>query len=380
MRLRFSPRRVISTAVRLCVVAVLSACSGGGGGGGESTRVAVAWNSPGGGKVGFIRTAEPFEFEGVAVAVGANSVLAARGSTVYAVSRSEGTITAVDAGKAAVRGVIDLGSAAEPQDVAVVDDDTAYVTRRAATSLLRVDLNDGSSEEVIDLGAFADADGIPDLGRMTIHGGRLFVQVGRANAEAPGGFEAPAMIAVVDIATESLVDADPDTAGIQAIELAGTAPKTRMQLVAETNALFVSATGGFFDHGGIEIVDLQALRSEGLAIAEADGRAGADLGPFVMVTPERGYLVFSTDLILSSHLLPFTRADGVAPGPEMNVSVDYFAPALAFDPESETLYAPEGDFGERGVHVFDTSTNQRLTETPIPTDGPPTDLLRLPEN
>lgn len=39
------------------------------------------------------------------------------------------------------------------------------------------------------------------------------------------------------------------------------------------------------------------------------------------------------------------------------MSVDYFAPALAFDPESETLYAPEGDFGEQGIYVFDTSTN-----------------------
>lgn len=368
-----SRRSLACTLVSLVSAAILTACPRNR----EIVKIAVAWNSDTGGKVGFIRAGGPFEFDGAAVPVGANSVLAAHSSSVYAVSRTAGTITAIDTRKAAVDGVIDLGPGAEPLDMAVVDGHTAYVTRRAATSLLRVNLDDGGAEEAIDLAAFADADGVPDLGAMTIHNGRLFVQIMRSNPDVLGSFEPPAMIAVVDIATESLVDADPDTAGTQAIELEGTAPKTRMQVLPETNELFVSATGGFFDDGGIEVIDLDTLTSKGLAIAEDDGEAGADLGPFVMVDPVRGYLVFSTDLTLSSHLLPFSLTGGVEPGPEMNVSVDYFAPALVLDPSTQTLYAPEGDFSEQGIHVFDTATNARLTDVPISTDGPPTDLLRI---
>ncbi|MEK7795116.1 MAG: hypothetical protein AAB353_11325 [Candidatus Hydrogenedentota bacterium] len=370
----FGRRYLFGLIISLLFVTVINGCPGGRG----EVRIAVAWNATGGdGKVAFIRPGGSFAFDGAAIAVGENSTLAARGGKVYAVSRTDGTITVIAASKGAVDDVIDLGPAAQPIDMAIVSARTAYVSRATATHLLRVDLRNGSSEEVVDLSSFADADDGPDLGTMAIHDGRLFVQIMRFNPDVLGSFEPPAMIAVVDIASEELVDADPAVEGVQAIELEGTAPKTRMQVIDETNELFVSATGGFFDDGGLEVIDLGTLDSKGLVIPEDDGLVGADLGAFTLVDSDRGYLIFSTDLTLSSHLVPFSVTNGVDPGPQLNVSVDYFAPALASDPDSETLYVPEGDFGERGIHVFDTSTNERLTDTPIPTDGQPTDLLRI---
>jgi hypothetical protein len=204
----------------------------------------------------------------------------------------------------------------------------------------------------------------------------LFVQVRRFNEEFAGRFAPPAYLAVVDLASEELVDVDPALPGVQAIELIGTSPKHRMQVVEATRRLYISASGGSFDAGGLEAIDLATLRSLGLVIREADGMVGADLGPFVLVTPERGYLVFTTDLTLSSHLHRFSLTGGIDPE-ELNVSVDYAVPALAHDPVAGTLFVPDGVFGRQGLHVFDAASGARLSAGPIPTDGAPTDVLLL---
>jgi hypothetical protein len=197
------------------------------------------------------------------------------------------------------------------------------------------------------------------------------------NLSEPGGFALPAYIAVVDIATEQLIDVDPATPGVQAITLQGTAPRLKMQVVSQTRRLFVSATGDFFEQGGIEMIDLDALPSVGLAVSESGGPVGADLGPFVMVTPERGYLVFSTDLVISSHLKNFTVSGGVEPGPELHLSAGYFASVLVHERQNCTFFYAEGEINDYGVHVFDAQTGTRLTSEPVSTTGPPTDLVLL---
>ena len=185
----------------------------------------------------------------------------------------------------------------------------------------------------------------------------------------------PAYLAVVDLASEQLIDVDPATPGVQPIELEGTPPRFKMQIVPQTRRLFVSASGEFHDEGGIEMIDLDSLQSLGLVVREADGTVGADLGAFVLVTPVSGYLTCSTDWTLSSHLMPFTVTGGVELGPQLYGSVGYFVPTLLHDPSTDTFFFPEGrDEGTKGVHVFDASTGTRLTLDPIPTTGPPIDL------
>lgn len=297
-------------------------------------------------------------------------------SRVVSLSRRDGTVTLIGVPSWRVRRAFDLGAASALEDIAVVAPCTAYITRRTATHLLRLDLCRGTTAEVVDLAAFADPDGVPDLGAMIVHEGRLFVQIRRANRDVVRGFVEPPYLAVVDVATEALIDVDPAAPGVQTITLTGTAPKHRMQIVESSRRLYVSASGGVMDAGGLEAVDLDTLRSAGLVIREADGKVGADLGPFVFATPEEGYLIFTTDFDLSSHLTRFSLAGGVEPG-QLNVSVGYAVPALVVDPRTDTLFLPDGVFGRQGVHVFQASTGQRLTAEPIPTSGQPTDLLLL---
>ncbi|HYC53387.1 MAG TPA: hypothetical protein VEL28_00390 [Candidatus Binatia bacterium] len=307
--------------------------------------------------------------------VGGDAVVQEKGRRLYVISRGAGTLSVIAKAAWEILHTVDLGTSQPPDDVAVAHRRRLYVSRQGATSLLRVDPRAGVMEEVVDLSPFADDDGIPDLGAMIIAGDRLFVQIRRANQKASGGLQTPAYLAVVDLDTEQLIDADPKSPGLQAIELAGTAPKHRMQIVGDR--LLLSATGGFFDAGGIEAIDLTTLISEGILIAEADGETGADLGPFTMTSPTSGFLAYSTDLDLSSHLKRFSFAEGVEEGPELHVSVGFAVPAIGFDVRSGNVFVPESIFGSEGIHVFDAQRGDRLTEAPLPTGGRPTDVLVL---
>ncbi|MCH8242702.1 MAG: hypothetical protein IH897_08840, partial [Planctomycetes bacterium] len=168
-------------------------------------------------------TAAPWDFTTPPLEVGANSIARFAQGVLYVVSRSEDTITAIDPVSWSILQVYALAEGSEPLDIAVVDAQSAYVTRRLATHLLRLDLDTGATSEATDLSMFADADGVPDMGMMALHEGRLFVQIRRQNGD-PGPLVPPAYLAVVDIGTEQLIDVDPVAPGVQAIELAGTKP------------------------------------------------------------------------------------------------------------------------------------------------------------
>lgn len=339
-------------------------------------QLTVAANREATASIAAMRARAPFSSRQRRLPTGLDTVLgrAWRGQ-FFSLSRRDGTIVLYTS-RWRVRRTFALGASAEPEAMIVSGPCTAYVTRRNATHLMRLNLCTGATADVVDFSRFADADGVPDLGEMAIDRGRLFVQIRRYNMDSQDRQMLPAYIGVVDLATEQLIDVDPARAGVQAITLAGTAPKFAMQVVAATRKLFVCATGATFDAGGIEMIDLDALRSDGLVIREADGLTGADLGPIVMITPQEGYLVFTTDFTLSSHLHRFSLTGGVNPDP-LIVSTDYAVPKLVHDAVTGYLFVPEGGSLTRGINVFAAATGQRLTEPSIATDGAPTDLLLL---
>jgi hypothetical protein len=338
------------------------------------TRVAVAWNDAetGRGVVRAMSTQAPFQFVTPALDTDPDAVLHRFGKRLYVVSRPGDTIAAIDVETWTVAHTYVLPKGSAPLDVAVVSAGAAYISRAGASRLLKLELEGGGLSESVDLTPVAGPDGVPDMDRMLAYGRRLFVQMRR---EDGGDSVVQPALAVIDLVTEQLIDANPATLPIDPVVLSGTAPRMRMQVIGSPARLFVSATGGFFDDGGIEAVDPAGLVSLGLAVAEADSQTGADLGAFVMVKPEFGYLTFSTDLLLSSHLHAFRPFAGVDPN-ELHVSLNYFAPALAHDALTSTLYVPHS-FNEDGVHVFNAATGQQLTPQPTLTSGQVTDLLLL---
>ena len=343
---------------------------------GAPSRVAVAWNDPGSG-TGRLRAfvAEaPWSFATLELEIGGGATLRVAGGLLYVVSRTDGTVSVIDPQAWGIIDSFPVGAGCEPVDIAVIAPDHTYVSCANGTHLLRLDPTTGATAAVVDLSGFADSDGIPDMNMMALHEGHLFVQVQRWNA-ATFTLERPAMIAVVDVATEQLVDADPVAPGTQAIELVGRAPKHKMQIVDQTRRLFVSATGEFFDEGGIEMVDLDTLQSLGLVVREIDNLVGADLGPFVLVTPERGFLSFSTDLAISSHLEDFTVAGGAGLPPGLGETVGYATPTLPFDAASDTWFFPDGASIPPRVNVFAATDGRHLGTVELPAGAWPTDAV-----
>jgi hypothetical protein len=333
-------------------------------------RLAVAWTDTNGrGAVVAFRAKPPFNTVTDVLPVDPAPQLRFANGLLYAISRSAGTITVINPRRWIILRIFQLGANSEPIDIAPVNTRTAYVTRANAKSLLKLNLRTGETAEAVDFTRLAGADGIPDFGTMVRQGKRLFVQLRRLSDE---GFEPPAAVAVVDTETDEIIDADRFTPGPQAIALQGTSPKHDMQLVRRKHMLIVNASGGFFDEGGIERIDLETLSSQGLVIREADDETGADLGAVLLTCRSSGFLTYSTDLLLSSHLHRFSFGGGTAPA-ELSVSLDYEAPVIEHATRQRRLFVPRAD----GIGVFDSSTGLPLLGVPIATPAPPSDIVLL---
>jgi hypothetical protein len=304
------------------------------------------------------------------------------GQQLLAVNRAAGTIQRVplDGGPSQL---YTLGAASEPMDVLVVGAASAtglaWVTRRDDPMLLRLDLASGAGTNSIDLSPVGGGAPIA-LGTMARHGTRLFVQVcvedtGFASYAAPTvPLEDTGVLAVVDLVSEQLIDVDARTPGIQGIALSGAPPRFKMQIVGDT--LFVSTTDSLYDErGGIERVDLNSLTSVGYAITEATGHS--DMGGFVMLDAKRGYYVYHTDLLTSTHLVSFSVEDGPVPGNLIDLLGDT-VDVLVYDPSRQRVYLPSGSsVNDPGLYAFSTETDT-LVGPPLDTGFRPWDVVLAP--
>ncbi len=110
-------------------------------------------------------------------------------------------------------------------------------------------------------------------------------------------------------------------------------------------------------------------------IPEAEGNTASDLGSFVMVALDHGFLVSSTDFAPSSHLARFSLDGGVQPE-ELFVTVPYRVPTMVHDPQTHTIFIPDGG-SANGVWIFDADTGEKLNRDPLPLGGPATDIELL---
>jgi hypothetical protein len=167
-------------------------------------------------------------------------------------------------------GQYSVGNGSNPHDIRLVDNTKAYVSRFEWRTLLVCNPYTGDSLGVVDLSPFADADGIPEMDRMEIVGDRLFVTLNSIDRLTwlPDG---PGKIAVIDVVADTLVDCDPDSAGLQPITLNLPNPYSELRYDRCRDELYVGCLGawGVMD-GGIEVIDPRNLRSKGVLISEQD--------------------------------------------------------------------------------------------------------------
>lgn len=265
-----------------------------------------------------------------------------------------------------------VGNGANPHDIEIVAPDKAYISRYGTASLLIVNPQDGAELGEIDLSAFADADGLPEVSQIVRVGDRLYLSCQRLDRNGGWGPVDVSYLIVVDLATDTLVDVDPDAEGVQGIALSVANPNS-MVVIGEQIA--VGVVVGFGDRaGGVEIVDTATNRSLGLAVSEED--LGGDITSMVLVDQNRGYAVVADENFANS-VRPFDLSSGAVAAPIENISGG-FIPSLAVDGD-RLIVADRGSFSDpasAGLKFYDAATGAFLSG-PIDTGLPPQDIVVL---
>lgn len=302
----------------------------------------------------------------------ADAVARAHGGKVYILGRFGCDFVQVVNGTTfATQIQFSTGNGTNPQDIEIVSPTKAFVSLYERNHLLIVDPQDGSHDGVVDLSMFSDADGLPEAAEMALVGNRLFVCLQRL--DRPGGFVPanPSFVAVVDATTNALVDADPNTPGVQAIPLTGRNPFSELTYDPVRQKLYVAETGSFGAlDGGVEFIDPVSLEAEGFFVTEST--LGGDLNAVRLWTDCVGYAIVN-DASFQTKLVRFDRCTGGGLG-TCHQSAGFDLCDLEIDYARGQVLVSDRDFLAPGVRVFAAGGCTQLTSGPISLGLPPCDI------
>jgi hypothetical protein len=254
-----------------------------------------------------------------------------------------------------------VGNGSNPQDIAVVSAQKAYVSRLNSDQLLIIDpatlMPTGNPIDLSGLTKQNDLDGVPDLFRMLVHNGLLYVLVQHIDFTAgfPPAKVAPGEVAVIDPTTDTVQTV---------IQLHGTNPNTDLQFSPDLNRILVSSQGDFLvNDGGLEAIDPDTLTVDpGFVISEA--AIGGDITHFQAVSARKGYAVVvaaNSDNALVSFDPTTGQKLATLLGP-VPVFLSYFAVNSRHE-----LYLAVTDTATStpGLRIFDTVQDVELTRQPL---------------
>lgn len=265
-----------------------------------------------------------------------------------------------------------VGAGSNPHDILVLNRTKAYVTRYGSAELLIVDPTDGSQLGTIDLSGFADEDGLPEMDRMVYAGGKVFVSLQRLYNYEPAGVS---QVVVIDPQTDEIVDADEDSAGIQAINLTLSNP-IDMEYVSSAGKILVAEAADAYStvDGGLEYINASTYTAEGVLVTEEalGGNLGGAFGAFDMINGTEGYAIVA-DALWTTHVVRFDLAAGTADIVISGSGYDH-ADVLVLDGE---LILADRNYIDPGIRVFDVTDDSEITGNPVSTGLPPFCLVEI---
>lgn len=206
------------------------------------------------------------------------------------------------------------GNGSNPHDIVFVSPTKAYISRYDMTSVLIMNPQTGASPGTISLAAFADADGLPEMDQMFLAGGYLCVllqRLDRNNFYTPVG---TSYLAVIDLATDTVVDMNPGAGGVQPVTLLRTNPYSEVnyRIAGPATTAYFSCVGffGVLD-GGVVEVDLADVTSQSVVLTET--AAGGDILDVEIINDTRGYAIIATPSF-TTELIAFNPATGAKIG------------------------------------------------------------------
>jgi hypothetical protein len=249
------------------------------------------------------------------------------------------------------------------------------VSQYGRAELLAIDLTTRAVSP-IDVSALADEDGLPEVLKLASCGHRVFAQLRRVDHDTEAPAPIGAALAVIDLdraASDRLVDADPNTPGVQGIALAGR-PSFDMPVDCAAGMLYVAEPVPLMQGGGgYEQIDLGNLTAHELPIA-----TGAEVGGFEVVGSGLYWLITHTEFGPgpSSHLnLVGTTT------PTYNTFADEHVNDLALDRDGDLLFFPDpcrprpgNTFCETGIHVFHAHSGEPASAAAIDVGFEPIEL------
>eukprot|EP00913_Durusdinium_trenchii_P005992 g5604.t1 len=308
-----------------------------------------------GGVLSGVEASAPWGVRTIATLAETEGVLRGHGGQLYVLTPESGVVRVFDRAGTLV-GQVSVDPGLEPVDVAPIGNGEMFVSTAADGRVVRLSLGGGLTRSVVDLAELDEPDGKPDPGMMIVDGGRLFVQLRRLDDKTPWMFNERGALAVIDIETGALIDADEQRPGVQAIELGGPHPRLKMRVLDGPRRLYISSSGAdpytVWPPGGMDEVDLESLTSLGLVFSEMDA---ANISAIWPLTTTSGILIFHTDIIASAHLAAYS----VAPYTSEQIHNELFGyvEVLEYDGETERLFMPTLD-GQ--VRVFDAVRRSTL--------------------
>ncbi len=211
----------------------------------------------------------------------------------------------------------------------------------------------------IDLSPYAvaaDMDGRVDASDGILVGDRVYVALGHYWFDS--GFAAHyegSELAVIDATTDTLVDADATTAGMQGIALDHDNPWRGMTWVEEDGRIWVGATGDLFAiDGAIEAVDPVALASTGTILDETS--LDAEINAYARVASNLVLVLAGTTIL---------AVDPADVGAATTVADEIDGMLVVGD----TLYAWSRSGSSPGLHAYDAATGAEITRRRAPTSS-----------
>lgn len=303
--------------------------------------------------------------------VSSDAVLRVFGGLLYVVNRSGAdNIQVLDPANAfATLKQFSVGNGSNPHDIVFASPTKAFVSRYDSADLWIVNPQTGAHTGTIPLAGFADADGIPEMDRMALWAGWLFVSIERLDRN---NFYAPAggsLIAVIDPVNDALIDVDPVALGVQGILLPAQNPTTEL-VIDPAGKLLVGCTGnyGALD-GGVVRIDPATLAVEATEVTES--ALGGDINDVAVASSQRGFTVIS-DASFNTLLRSYDRGTGLATGTPFSTSGFNIADVEVND--RGELWLCDRTSTAPGLRVFDAATGAQLTTSVLGTSPPPSDI------